>query len=379
MATVCFPTVRGRVARFTALDGCGRPKPGPCGTIVTDDIVSISASAEVEEGEEITVRNMAGKLCISDKPPSSVKWFTLEIVLCKVMPPLLSMTSNYEQVIDDKGDIIGYDVGANVDGNFALEVWGDVPGVQTCEGVQASGQFSYLLFPWVGGMTYSGDLEIQNDAFQPTLSGTTKTGSGWGVGPYDVTVDQAGDPSPMFTPIGPDKHFRHQIVYLDPPEPACECQELVDPDLQIGAVQTNPPDGLEVQLTGNKSTVSDLDWGDGTTAASSPVPTTHTYADPGKYVISATDPITGSSNETEVIVGPAPTISATSAALVTTLTTDQPATEYTINWGDGTTAEVKPIPVAGVTHTYAAAGTYSITALRTDTQKQGQTSVTVTA
>src|SRR5262245_47777841 len=98
--TVCYPAVRGRVARFTRLDDCGCPEPGPCATIVTNDIVTITASAEIEEGEEITVRNMAGSLCISDKPCDSVKWYNIEITMCKIMPALYTLVAGYTSAHD---------------------------------------------------------------------------------------------------------------------------------------------------------------------------------------------------------------------------------------------------------------------------------------
>lgn len=292
--TICFPSVRAQTARFTALDGCGKPFPGPCSTIVTDDIVSVKATAEVDEGEEISVKNFAGKLCISDKPPKIVKWFTLEVILCKIMPALLAMTSNYESVTDDQGNIIGYDVGSNVDGNTGLELWGEIPGQACAAGF--SSQFAHLTFPWISAMSYSGDLMVENNAMQPTLSGTTKTGHGWGVGPYDITVDKDGNPAPNFTPIASDKHFRHQVVYLDPPAPACECVELEVPPLAAAAVEAAPPaaDRREATLTWDNSSDGPvlIKWtaADPGTQFSSAGVATHTYlpADDGPVSISIT-------------------------------------------------------------------------------------------
>lgn len=316
MATICFPTVRGRVARFTRLNSCGYPVGGSCSTIVTEDIVSIKASAEVEEGDEISVKNMAGKLCISDKACDSIKWFTLELVFCKTIPPLYSLTSGYETTPDAKGNMVGYDVSGDVlcGGGFALEVWGDVPGVACINGQSqaGSGQYSYLVFPWVSAATLSGDLEIQNDAFQPTLSGTTKTGHGWGKGPYlvqDNNADPASTqvvPGPLVTAIPATKHFRHTLVTVAPPEPACECGTLGSaPTLTVAesnpaganrrqvAVTISMPAGSETELSAPLT----VTWGSSSLAdtvvdAGTALPTTVTapaeYPADGDYTITAT-------------------------------------------------------------------------------------------
>lgn len=293
--TICFPSVRCETARFTALDRCGKPLPGLCATIVTDDIVSVKATAEVDEGEEISVKNFAGRLAVSEKPPKIVKWFNIEIILAKIMPALLAMTSNYETVVNDVGGVIGYDVGSNVDGNTGLELWGAMPGV-ACGTGEFDVQFAHLTFPWIGGMSYTGDLMVENNAMQPTLSGTTKTGHGWGVGPYMITKDSLGNPSPNFTPIAPDKHFRHQVVYLDAPVPACECVELPVPALAAAAVETVPhaADRRQVTLTWDNSVDGQVEvlW----KAAAAPVimpaagSVEHTYlaADDGPIVITVT-------------------------------------------------------------------------------------------
>ncbi|MFG2626551.1 hypothetical protein [Streptomyces sp. NPDC048473] len=47
------------------------------------------------------------------------------------------------------------------------------------------------------------DLELANETVNFTLTGSTRTGGKWGVGPYDVMAqDAAGTPGPMLTPLG---------------------------------------------------------------------------------------------------------------------------------------------------------------------------------
>lgn len=389
MATICFPTVRGRVARFTRVDGCGRPLPGSCSTIVTEDIVSIKASAEVEEGEEISVKNMAGKLCISDKACDSIKWFTVEITLCKVNPALMSLVSGYEIVLDADQNQIGYDVSGTIDcdGGFALEVWGDVPGVKCLDSDGGGGQYGYILFPWVSAATLSGDLEIQNDALQPVLSGTSKTGHGWGSGPYAVQVGPDGQPGPMIQPIPPDKHFRHAVFTVDPPEPGCDCIPLA-PGPEFTLAESNPPADDRQSVTASITTAGDgmatyIDWGDGTREDVTAVPATmtHAYTAPGDYTVTAGYSDGGGAVTSHTVtvpftsaLDPAPTFTAAESVpadasrrgVTADVTASSGSKPVTVDWGDGT----DPSPVAAVPgtadHVYAADGSYTITVSYTD-------------
>ena len=390
MATICFPTVRGRVARFTRVDGCGRPLPGSCSTIVTEDIVSIKASAEVEEGEEISVKNMAGKLCISDKACDSIKWFTVEITLCKVNPALMSLVSGYEIVLDAEQNQIGYDVSGTIDcdGGFALEVWGDVPGVKCLDTGDASGgQYGYILFPWVSAATLSGDLEIQNDALQPVLSGTSKTGHGWGSGPYPVQIGPDGQPGPMIQPIPSDKHFRHAVFTVDPPEPGCECIDLA-PGPEFTLAESNPPADDRQSVTATITTAGDgkqtyIDWGDGTRedVAAVPATMTHAYTAAGDYTVTAgyTDGGGAVTSHTVTVpftsaLDPAPTFTAAETVpadesrrgVTVDVTASAGSKPVTVDWGDGT----DPSPVDAVPgsadHVYTADGDYTITVSYTD-------------
>ena len=49
--------------RVTRLDGCGRIKPSACSSIVSDGFVSVAFTANIEEGEAITVTNDGTPLC----------------------------------------------------------------------------------------------------------------------------------------------------------------------------------------------------------------------------------------------------------------------------------------------------------------------------
>lgn len=229
MAAKCWNSVRGRVLRATRVDNCGNPVEGTCSQVVTDGFVSISFSPEIEDGEEITVKKANGQLCVSDQGCSELKWINVEAEFCQVDPDLFSMMTGYPTVLDWQGDAVGTRITSKIecDAGVALEVWSDVPGNPcTDEGLK---QYGYFLLPWVvNGIV--GDFEIANDAVTFSLTGRTKAGGNWGVGPHLVdATDDANPPTPgpLLTPIGPDEHMDLHLTVVPPPEPECGCQDLV--------------------------------------------------------------------------------------------------------------------------------------------------------
>jgi hypothetical protein len=293
--TICYPVVRGEVARFTRVDDCGRPLPGACSVIVTDAIETIVATAELEEGEEISEKNMAGKICIADKPCDALKWYTIEITLCKVFPALYSLVAGYRSTVAMDNTINGYAIGQNIDcsGGFALEVWGNIPGVG-CGSEAQTGQWDYLLFPWVSAAILSGNIEVGNAARKPVLTGRTKIGHAWGTGPFNVdTNPTSGVPIKLFDPPTSDEHLVDEVVHLAPPTPDCACIPLDGANAPTVTAEKDETDvtGNTVELT--KTTMVgpfSVDFGDGTavvpwTAVATSL--THAYTPPVTCTTSA--------------------------------------------------------------------------------------------
>jgi hypothetical protein len=378
---VCYPVVRGRVARFTRVDNCGCPTPGPCSSMVTEDIVTVTISPEVEEGEEITVRNMAGKLCISDKPCDSIKWFNVEITMCKQIPALYSLIAGYTTAHNFSGQVVGFGISSDIDcsGGFAFEIWGETPGVVCVPGASA-GQWDYLIIPWVSAATLSGDIEIGNSARQPVLTGRSKTGHCWGSGPYDVQViDGIGTCGPLIEPIPPDMHLWDLLVSCPPPTPACECIEsfifcqaslsLVD---NVGEPST---DGICARVRWNAVGAVTIKYhaADAATPAAATGDGIHCYS--GAQAVGGVDnviTIALVSDPTKTCtktyrIPPDATIIEGATDMEASVTVVNSGKDVTIDWGDGTA--VSPNTGDGVeidTHTYALAGTYTITVCNVD-------------
>jgi hypothetical protein len=248
--------------RVTALDGCGRVKLGACSAVVSDGFVSVALTASIQAGTDISVVNAAGKVCVQDKGKPSFQGYTMVITFCQVNPDLIALLTNQARVFDPvSSEAVGFRVNedASQDYGFALELWSNVPGV-ACDPANpnAAGSYGYVLFPFVEGGTF-GDFTIDNNAVSFVVSGaSTKAGSAWGKGPYNVVTQTGGTAGPLTDDILSGDHLHIQYTDVAPPDPACTCIANGVPatGATMGAPATltptnsYPPDDLTDAATG---------------------------------------------------------------------------------------------------------------------------------
>lgn len=230
MATRPVKVVRGKRVRVTRVDDCGEPITDyeACGYGVSDGFITVTLTADVEDGEDITQMNANGDLCIVDRSRAQTKRWLAEIEFCDVDPGLMSILSNVTLETDAEGDVVGIrSVQGSLDGNFALEVWAGTAGTACQNGAT----FGYLLLPFVASGNL-GDIEVENGNTTFTVENAfTQSGSGWGVGPWDVVKDSGGDAAPLDNPIGPDDHMLLRLTELAPPEPFAGCEPIPEPSV----------------------------------------------------------------------------------------------------------------------------------------------------
>lgn len=391
MATTCPSFLRGNVMRVTRLNNCGQPIYGDCNQVVSDGFVTVTLSADVQEGEEVTVTKANGQTCISDKACDQLRWYTVETEFCQVDPDLIQMMNpTWEKILDYQGDTIGYDAKGNLscDTGFALEIWMDTYGAtDACTGEGSQGAYGYLLLPWVVGGA-PGDLEIGNDAISFSFTGRTKLGSRWGRGPYPVMLGENAVPGPLLTPVTTDTQYRLFVTTIRPPEAECGCQPVDRPtpepaDLIItGLAGESPRRTVRMRADNHGFGPVVIDWGDGTptTVAQDGSYVTHTYAADGDYTITVSDQQTPAITVTKDITVPLPpdeptvVLTAENPANrleVTAAVTlpEQSSGEGTIDWGDGTPPQEFTTNAQGeatLVHSYAAASVYTVTVRRSD-------------
>lgn len=244
MSSQCFSLVRGRALRVTRLDGCGRVLLGAGSQVTTEGFISVGLTANTEEGETISVTNAAGKVCILDEPSPSFTGYSIEVSFCGVDPELFALMTGQRVVLNAAGtDAIGFRMNSGInlgDQGFALEMWSNVP-VAACD-ASGGASFGYFLIPFIQGGVL-GDFTVENGAINFTLTGaTSKDGSEWGVGPYDVVRDDSGVAGPLLEAIDPKDHLHMQLTTVAPPDPTCGATEL-------GVAATGATAGTPATLT----------------------------------------------------------------------------------------------------------------------------------
>lgn len=270
-ASRCFSPVRGRAMRITKLDGCGRPVYGDESVGVSDGFVSVSFTANTDEGEEINVTNAAGKTCVREVPCPTFLGYGVEIEFCQVDPGLFAILTGQEPEKDATGVNAGFRINSDISGcdsGFALELWTGVPGV-TCDPNAATGDAvpsGYLLLPYLQGGIF-GDFTVENGAISFTVTGAaTKTGSGWGSGPYQVVRDAQGDTVVLERPIDSGDHLLVRYTDVAPPPVACGTMPLLDPTGDALTDVTTASTQLDATFTPMPASPDPwwIDFGDGT-------------------------------------------------------------------------------------------------------------------
>ena len=230
MATQCWSMKGGCVLRITDVDECGNFSAAgtECSQVTTAGFVEIEFEPDVEEGEEILVRNACGDVCVFDPGKPSLKTVEVTFTFCVVDPDVFNIAAGYPKALDAAAEpnTVGFDVTDTVKNpaGFALEVWSPIVG-QACTG--ATPASNYLLFPWLtNGIV--GDFTIENDALQFTLTAASRIGNLWGTGPvgYDVQLDALEVPGPLVTPVPTNAHYRTLYTEAAPPEVTCGCQAM---------------------------------------------------------------------------------------------------------------------------------------------------------
>ncbi|MEU6932878.1 fibronectin type III domain-containing protein [Streptomyces sp. NPDC046374] len=396
MAAICPTIVEGDRIRITEVDGCGRPVYGACKSVITDGLVSIKLTPEVEAAEEKNVKNFAGRQCLSRAGCDTTKWWTVEIVWCNVnFAAFRFINPTYEMLTDDDGNVIGFYASNSVDcrKGYAVEIWAQVDGASdACTGEEAEGQWAYIPVPWVAGGT-PGEISIGGeDSVTFTTTGKTRNGHRWGVGPYDVMLKD-GQPAPLPKPMDGDKPYGFVVTTFPPPEMDCDCQEVPRPiptpaDLSIDA---DPTDGTRntIRLRADNHGLGPVmvTWEEGATPVevADMQRVSHKYTTTGTKTITVCDKQTPTICKTVDITIPLPddkpTLTITKPAgsdipplMVTAQVTAPPQVKgvpILIDWGDGqkqTVTANEDGTYASVTHLYKYPRTYRVRAYRTDNE-----------
>lgn len=290
MPSVCHSVIRAPAARVTRLGPCGELSETGCDFATTSSFVDIALTKVLQERQDAFQLNANGDSCVDVPKAPFLRWYEVVITFCEVDPELFNIVSAEPLILNDAltPEAIGWCTlpDSPSASNFALEFW---TGTED-EGCDEDDLVTYgygLLPRIIQGMI--GDVTIANGVITFTVSAITRAGNQWGVGPYNVLINESGVneglPGPLLTSVNTASHKCFMWTKLPPPEGVCGCQDLtpsftVLPTVGAAGVLRTATFPL---LDGVPLLPGVIDWDDGTVQeVTSGTTATHTYAN-GTY------------------------------------------------------------------------------------------------
>lgn len=226
----CFKPLQGATFRVTELDACGNPIYDECSYAVSDGQTQIEITPNTSDGQTFQQLNAAGVPIVNQQARTILNWMDYQVIMAVKDPELFFLMTGADIFLDYAGLSAGNVITESnyATGNFALEVWLGTS-EESCPpppAVQAP-FYGYILLPFTNDGKLTESVTVANDLITFTLSGRTRKGNSWGVGPYHVMLDDGGLPAPLPTALDPNAHWLDLWTQYPPPAPDCGCLELV--------------------------------------------------------------------------------------------------------------------------------------------------------
>lgn len=170
---------RLRVARLTA---GGSPEEGDDNLYVTDALIQVQSSPEIEAGDEITQKTGCGDICVQFKDIDRIKRVTLSMELCQLDAELIEMLTG-ATVLTSGGDTVGFAIppfSANP-GSVSVEAWSKAwSGAEQ----ETDDDDNPVYFRWVWPSTTwtLGQHTLENGVLSVPLTGQGVENSNYGLG-----------------------------------------------------------------------------------------------------------------------------------------------------------------------------------------------------
>ena len=206
--------VRGKVVRFTLLDECGTPEP-TVSQNVAEGIITVTQTKNMDEGDEIKVRQMNGQIGTYEPGRRTLLNYTVEVQVITADTQVLSGITGDPAIVNG-GAVIGWTEKAlqPLVQNVALELWTDTSAGACVAGGKPVG---YVLYPLLSQGYVTMD-NVTDKEITFTIHAMSYGNAEWGVGPYKV-VDNAGVPGPLPAALTIDDHKVFLITTVAPPAP----------------------------------------------------------------------------------------------------------------------------------------------------------------
>lgn len=235
MTNVQCPTqpkfLQGYSVRVTQLDDCGNPEFGECAYAVSDGFIQVTLTPNIADGDEFQQKNAHGIFMTNQRSRRQLNWYDVSIQFREVDYELYAMLTGNPTIVNDASppETIGIGVTASdfATSNVAIELWMGQD-EEPC-GEDGLPWYGYDLIPWFIDGAVSEEGPVTNGMINFTLTGRSRKGTPWGVGPWDVLLSSVtGDPMPLFSPVPTDAYRWGPIsTQVPPPDPTCGCKPLI--------------------------------------------------------------------------------------------------------------------------------------------------------
>jgi hypothetical protein len=221
MADQCVSGIKACRLRITRLDACGAPVVGPKSVVTTKGFISVTSTADVEDGQEFLVKDACGDLCINEKDCPRFKRLNLALKFCVVDAAGAEIMTGQRAQVNGDGDVIGFTVGENADCDtrWSLELWQKIAG-QPCN---VDGDPEWMYWSWANlGPGTLGNFTFENAAFEFDIDGVVSKGVGDGVWGTDNRGPFAVLDSENALLVG--EHLTNVVTAVQPPAAVCGYQ-----------------------------------------------------------------------------------------------------------------------------------------------------------
>lgn len=192
MAVNCGVSFGLCVMRVTTLDAAGNVVGGADNSYVSDKIVSVGLTPNIETGNTFSLRNGCGCSIARFKSLDTFNWFEFTFADGALEPELEAMMLGSETIVDG-ADVVGLAFQGALacdadEPSVALEFW--------TKHIVGSGQDG--TFPWVHWVFPKtvwalAQRTASEEIMNPGLTGFSRTNQLWGAGPYGDGPPDAQD------------------------------------------------------------------------------------------------------------------------------------------------------------------------------------------
>lgn len=179
----CLSSVRAKRLRVARLHEDGTLDPGDDNLYVSDALLSIGTSPEVEAGEEFTQRNGSGEICVYVSGDDEVKRYNLTLTLCQLDSELLEMLTG-AALITSGGVTVGVQMPKIGDDKpiVCVEAWSEAR-TQRQQAVDDSSSLLFWHWVWPRVTWTIGDFTLEAGILNIPLNGKAEENDSMGTGP----------------------------------------------------------------------------------------------------------------------------------------------------------------------------------------------------